>query len=237
MIIGTPMDQETCLLHGEVDERNGKQHQGLIILWPEIWRSMSRKSKMKEKQNWASEKPKHENARRLTGIYFIEPEDNEFKEIIKNPRKSWTSQPFLQCLVKGPIEGTEQPVARMMITSQKMRVSWKQRNPSGCVCVDLHPKFTKTTLQGKRVIHCIITIWYTNSFLCLKQWRYLQRKQQWTENWEKLANISAWNLAKVRNKSEVIDEARNKGVKVHFASLMDLCNLKNAELEKKHQRS
>ena len=42
---------------------------------------------MKEKQNWASEKPKLENARRLTGIYFIEPEDNEFKEIIKNARK------------------------------------------------------------------------------------------------------------------------------------------------------
>ena len=54
---------------------------------------------------------------------------------------------------------------------------------------------------------------------------------------EKLEKTSAWNLAKVRKKSEVIDEARNKGVKVHFASLMDLCNLKNAELEKKHQKS
>ena len=41
---------------------------------------------MKEKQNWASEKPKLENARRLRGIYFIEPEDNELKEIIKNAR-------------------------------------------------------------------------------------------------------------------------------------------------------
>ena len=36
---------------------------------------------------------------------------------------------------------------------------------------------------------------------------------------------------KVRNKSEVIDEARTKGIKVHFASLMDICHLKNAELE------
>ena len=80
---------------------------------------MLRKSKMKEKQNWASEKPKLENARRLTGIYFIEPEDKEFKEIIKNPWKSWKSQPHLQCLVKGQIAGTEQPVARMMITSPK----------------------------------------------------------------------------------------------------------------------
>ena len=41
---------------------------------------------------------------------------------------------------------------------------------------------------------------------------------------------------KVRNKKEVIDEARNKGRKVHFASLMDICHLKNAELESKHQK-
>ena len=41
---------------------------------------------------------------------------------------------------------------------------------------------------------------------------------------------------KVRNKSEVIDEARTKGAKVHSASLMDICHLKNAELEAKHQK-
>ena len=32
----------------------------------------------------------------------------------------------------------------------------------------------------------------------------------------KLEKISAWNLTKVRNKSEVIDEARTKGAKVHL---------------------
>ena len=61
---------------------------------------MSRNSKMKEKQNWASEKPKLESARRLRGIYFIEPGDEEFKEIIKNARKIWKFQQRLQCLAK-----------------------------------------------------------------------------------------------------------------------------------------
>ena len=51
-----------------------------------------------------------------------------------------------------------------------------------------------------------------------------------------MEKISAWNLTKVRNKSEVIDEARTKGAKVHFASLMDMCHLNNAELEAKHQK-
>ena len=53
---------------------------------------------------------------------------------------------------------------------------------------------------------------------------------------EKLEKISAWNLTKVRSKQEVFDEARTKGAKVHFASLMDICHLKNAELEAKHQK-
>ena len=53
---------------------------------------------------------------------------------------------------------------------------------------------------------------------------------------EKLEKISAWNLTKVKSKKQVIDEARTKGAKVHFASLMDICHLKSAELEAKHQK-
>ena len=54
--------------------------------------------------------------------------------------------------------------------------------------------------------------------------------------WEKLEKISSWKLTKVRSKKEVIDEARTSGAKVHFASLMDICHLKNAELETKHRK-
>ena len=44
-------------------------------------------SKRKEKQKWAIEKPKLDNARRLRGIYFIDPEDEEFKRTMKNARR------------------------------------------------------------------------------------------------------------------------------------------------------
>ena len=56
------------------------------------------------------------------------------------------------------------------------------------------------------------------------------------KEWEKLENIQALQLTKVRNKKEVIEEARNKGRKVHFVSLMDLCHLKNSELEPQYQK-
>ena len=53
---------------------------------------------------------------------------------------------------------------------------------------------------------------------------------------EQLEKILAWQLTKVRIKKEVIDEARTKGNKVHFASLMDLCHLNNSELGPQHQK-
>ena len=56
------------------------------------------------------------------------------------------------------------------------------------------------------------------------------------KEWEKLEKILAWDITKDRHKSEVIDEARTSGEKVHFASLVDICHLKNAELEAKHQK-
>ena len=52
----------------------------------------------------------------------------------------------------------------------------------------------------------------------------------------KLEKIPAWQLTKIRNKKKVIEEARNKGRKVHFASLMDLCHLDSSELEPQFQK-
>ena len=48
---------------------------------------MGKSAKLKEKQKWSHEKIHFDNARKLRGIYFIDPEDKEFKETIKNARK------------------------------------------------------------------------------------------------------------------------------------------------------
>ena len=42
-------------------------------LWPELWKSMGKNAKLKEKQKWAEEKIHLDNARKLRGIYFIDP--------------------------------------------------------------------------------------------------------------------------------------------------------------------
>ena len=56
-------------------------------LWPEVWERMGKSAKLKGKQKWSDEKPKLDNAGRLRGIYFIDPEDKEFKETIGNARR------------------------------------------------------------------------------------------------------------------------------------------------------
>ena len=56
-------------------------------LWPEPWTKLGRNAKLREKQKWSIEKPNLDNTRRLRGIYFIDPQDKEFKETIGNARK------------------------------------------------------------------------------------------------------------------------------------------------------
>ena len=52
-----------------------------------MWKHMSDASKRKAKQKWAIEKPKLDNARKLRGMFFIEPNDEEFKHTMKNARR------------------------------------------------------------------------------------------------------------------------------------------------------
>ena len=47
---------------------------------------------------------------------------------------------------------------------------------------------------------------------------------------KKLQTFQRWKLDKVKSKKRVILEAHRNESKVHFASLLDLCHLKNAEL-------
>ena len=53
-------------------------------MWPEVWTQIWKAAQKREKQGWANEKPKLDNARRLTGIYFIDLDDQDQRETLKN---------------------------------------------------------------------------------------------------------------------------------------------------------
>ena len=57
-------------------------------VWPEVWTKIGKAAQNREKQEGAKEKPKLDNARKLRGIYFIDPDDKEYSEILKNARRN-----------------------------------------------------------------------------------------------------------------------------------------------------
>ena len=103
---------------------------------------MGKHAKLKEKQTWSEEKLHLENARKLRGIYFIDPEDTEFKETIKNAHKK--------------LETSVAPA----VLSKIMKI-WKLVNLSLLVHHEDH-------ITGKGTLHCNSIIWHSNLFLGLK---------------------------------------------------------------------
>ena len=117
MIIGTLMALETCLILGRF-------HTICFTRWKSSWRmclvrgetnektayiqarssvvrvikSMGKNAKLKKKQKWSEEKIHLDNARKLRGICFIDP---EFKEAIKNARKKLETSvaPAMPCQI------------------------------------------------------------------------------------------------------------------------------------------
>ena len=80
----------------------------------------------------------------------------------------------------------------------------------------------RVTAKSKPMMNLVSEIiWYTTWLLCLKPWRFPQQEQQWIKNGRNLKRFwrGTWQ---VRSKSEVIDETRTSGAKVHFAPLMDM---------------
>ena len=51
------------------------------------WTQIGKPAQNREKQDWKNGKPELDNAWRLRGIYFIDPDDEEHTEILKNARR------------------------------------------------------------------------------------------------------------------------------------------------------
>ena len=62
------------------------------------------------------------------------------------------------------------------------------------------------------------------------------QRQQWRRS-GKTGKSRHGSWRKSETTKEVIDEARNKGRKVHFATLMDFCHLQKSKLEPQYQKS
>ena len=84
--------------------------------------------------------------------------------------RTWKHQWLPLCLARHARRARKgRFMARLLISSQKLHVSWKLVNPHDIVWKNLYRNIVRTISQEKETIHCSIKIWYTNLFLCLKQ--------------------------------------------------------------------
>ena len=121
----------------------------------------------------------------------------EFKETIRNARTIWKHQWLPPCLAKYARKASmDRPVARLMISSLNLRVSWKPVNPQECVWKNLYQIIMRTILQEEGTIHFNITFWYTN-FPMPQAMKIPAAKAAVDKEWEKLEKIPAWDLTKV----------------------------------------
>ena len=139
-------------------------------LWPEPWEKMGKNAKLKERQKWSHEKPQLDNAQKLRGIFFIDPEDKELKETIKNARKELET-PVVPAMPCKTSKNSQHVVTSGKSNDFKSKLAclfWKPVNLRDCVWENHYQIIMKTILQEMERIHYSITIWFTNLLLCLK---------------------------------------------------------------------
>ena len=177
---------------------------------------MSDAAKKKAKQRWAIEKPKLDNARQLRGLFFIEPNDEEFKLTIKAARRKLevpipAAMPF-----KIPITSsgeTHRNIAKRKTKYAYIVVADESTRPR-LEGAGHKPHQDHITAKG---MNSMTHYSLAHKFIPMPQaMKIPNAKAAVAKEWERLEKILAWQLTEVRNKNEVIDEARNKGRKSSF---------------------
>ena len=145
-------------------------------LWPELWTKLGRNAKLKEKHKWSHEKLQLDNARKLRGTHFMDPEDKEFKETIKNAHKKLETAgaPAMPCKIS---KDSQNRLTKLMRSNQNLRVSWKAVNPQEMRIEQYLPNHHDVhiaekgdkSLQRYNLVH--------NFFLWLKLWKFLRQKE------------------------------------------------------------
>ena len=165
-------------------------------LWPELWTKLARNAKLREKQKWAIGEPKLDDARRLRGIYFIDSEDKEFKETIKNARKKLETSvaPAMPCKImkkncgSGGSNKIKTKLACILETDESTRMRIGNSIPHHHE--DHIAGKGENSLQHYNLVH---------KFIPMPQaMKIPAAKAAVDKEWEKLEKISAWNLTKVR---------------------------------------
>ena len=182
-----------------------------------------------KKQEWANEKPKLDNAQRMRGIYFIDPEDEG---------ESW------KCIWTGLCRPKRRQKKPHQLTGDGSEAQCILQGSENEVCFNsgsswihkLHPENHDDHMCRQRIqLNEPITIWFTSSFLCSRPWKPRMQRQQWTRNGRSSKRFQHGSWKRSRAKKEVILEAqrdKKTSTLLHWWTSVT----SNAELEPQFQR-
>ena len=180
---------------------------------------MGKNAKLKEKQKCSNEKLHLENARKLRGIYFIDQEDKEFKETIKNTGKKLETPVALAmpCQISKSSKNCWSGASTKIKT--KLACILEASESTGLRMGESLPIHHEDHIVGKgdnSLQHYNLV----HNFSYASSYANSCSESSGGQGMGKLVKISAWNLTKVKSQKQVIDEARTSGAEVHFPSLM-----------------
>ena len=189
-------------------------------LWPEMWSGMSEAVQGREKQQWASEKPKLDNACKSRGIDFIDPVDIEFKESNKCAEKVGIPKWNQPCLVRSR---TTSASRHSRITGCMHRgSSWVYEKAFGRALPEDHEDRIAGNWFNSSGHHNL-----AHKFTPMpRAMKIPDAKAPVDKEWKKLEQLSAWQVTKVKSRREVVKEAQKEQRTVHFATLIDISHLK-----------
>ena len=158
------------VVRGEIDEKTADiQARSLMA---RNWTKIGKNARSRRDKKWSNEKLHLENARKLRGIYLIDPEDKEFKETIKNAHKKLITPmaPAMPCKAsKKEKHGTTRGKSNEI--KSKLACILEASEPQDCVWKSLYRIIMRTILQeGDNSLQH--KNWYTNLFLNLQPWRF-----------------------------------------------------------------
>ena len=189
--------------HGLGGDGRGNKQTIILMMYGQICGNLCpMQRKNKAKQRWTIEKPKLNNARPLRGIFFIEPNDEEFKLTMKATRRKLEVPTPAAMPCKIPIKSS----------GETHRNIWKRRTKYACVVgadeardkgsKELDTNLIKITSLHKGWILSLITVLCANSFRCLKHSKFQMQRRQWRKNeknWRKSWHGS-WRKSETRKK-------------------------------------
>ena len=173
---------------------------------------MSKAAQKKEKHECAIEKRKLYNARRLRGIYFIDPEDGEYMETIQNAEKKLeTPEAAMPCELRTtkrprkPLETDSETKGSNNIFQKTKHAAHESttRRLESTLPKD-HEDHTAgkgyNSMSHKNLVHKFIPM--------PRAMKIQDATAAADKEWEKLETIPAWNLDNVKSQRKVTLEAQ-----------------------------